>query len=99
LFALSTSYSMLLLAERTLGNAVSAFFLGEVPYVATTVVTFSPLVAGVVLAGTAIAGVCAYKNRQEKKKFENKVKFHKDRTSILPLYTGKNTHTSSTTEQ
>jgi hypothetical protein len=90
---------MLPLAERTLGNAASAFFLGEVPYVATTVVTFSPLVAGVVLAGTAIAGVCAYKNRQEKKKFENKVKFHKDRTSILPLYTGKNTHTSSTTEQ
>lgn len=89
---------MLPLAERTLGNAASAFFLGEVPYVATTVVMFSPLVAGVVLAGTAIAGVCAYKNRQEKK-FENKVKFHKDRTSILPLYTGKNTHTSSTTEQ
>jgi hypothetical protein len=89
---------MLLLAERTLGNAVSAVFLGEVLYVATTV-TFSPLVAGVVLAGTAIAGVCAYKNRQEKKKFENKVKFHKDRTSILPLYTGKNAHTSSTTEQ
>jgi uncharacterized membrane protein len=83
-FALSTSYSVLPIAEWSLGQAASWFFLGEVPVIATTTVMINPVLAGVVLIGTGIAGVWSYKSRQEKKKFEKRVKYHKD--SMCPPF-------------
>jgi len=77
-FALSTSYSVLPLAEWSLGQAATWLFLGEVPVIATTTVLINPVIAGIALIGTGIAGVYAYKSRKEKKKFEKRVKYHKD---------------------